>query len=80
MVYCIVNNVTYEIWITVICADIIYLHMYKANVTDALDLCKKYCKNLRSSDIFYFVLDSVFSSLLIRLSDFIKPNSAGGYF
>ena len=57
MVYCIVNNVTYEIWITVICADIIYVHMYKANVTDALDLCKKY---LRSSDVFYFVLDSVF--------------------
>ena len=78
MAYRIVNNVTYEIWITVICTDIIYMHMYEANVTDALDLCKKYCKKLRSSDI--FLLDSIFSSLFIHLSDSIKPNSAGGYF
>ena len=54
--------------------------MYKATVTEALDMCKIYCKKLRSSDVVYFVRDSSFSSLFIHLSDFIEPNSAGGYF
>ena len=74
------NLWVYEIWMNVICADSIFMHMYKTNVTNALDLCKKYCKKLRSCDIFYFVLDSNFSSLFIHLSDFIEPNLANGYF